>query len=750
MKNKNFSSYNSAMEEQYTADTVNVAFNDRYLDSESRISVGTLVTDDPVVTIHPLTTKDGVLVKVQSPVHPLDPNMDHVACDIVLVIDVSGSMNSDAPAAVTDEQGNAAKEHLGLSVLDLTKHAARTILSALNKNDRLGIVTFSSDAEVVQMLAPMTEAQKLEVNTKIDRMRTDSATNLWAGIIKGLGLFDPRYADGRVPALMILTDGQPNYMGPPQGYVPKIRSMSLLPATIHTFGFGYGIKSGLLKSIAEAGNGNYAFIPDAGMIGTVFIHAVAHLQSTYATKCTLEVSAPEGVLLKRTAGKSIDQKPEDEFGNRTLGINLGNLQYGQSRDIYLENISKEGKKVLFDPSGKDTVLHAKLTYSRMRTPQYVTFADQNLLESSPLPQSIIAYHQSRSMICDLLSSFFSLKKDLEYGSRPVYRPDQFQQALQNTLDHIPAKNYKDQYNKSLMEDLNGQISEALSRRDYFDRWGSHYFLGLWDAHSKQLCNSFKDSGPLMYNNNPFFIRCRDNLDKAFDNIPPPTPSKPQAVSFPIRLSMSKYNQSNGPCFAASSPVMLATGREVPVCTLRQNMTVQTPLGPRRVRAVLKTRVRRMLMCRVGELVATPWHPVKVDGVKLLERMEDKWVFPAKVAEQMLLYSGFVYSVLLQPDRDTDAHAVRIGGVWGVTLGHGLLSGDDVRAHQFLGDYTAVSKKLMMLGVDRYGVFCSAGVKRDAGDGMVCGFKRLRGAYVNGVRNTGPVKGFAKHPRVCII
>jgi hypothetical protein len=52
---------------------------------------------------------------------------------------------------------------------------------------------------------------------------------------------------------------------PLQGYVPKIRQYNL-PATLHTFGFGYSLKSGLLKSIAEIGNGNYAFIPDAGMI----------------------------------------------------------------------------------------------------------------------------------------------------------------------------------------------------------------------------------------------------------------------------------------------------------------------------------------------------------------------------------------------------------------------------------------------------------------------------------------------------
>jgi hypothetical protein len=42
--------------------------------------------------------------------------------------------------------------------------------------------------------------------------------------------------------------------------------MEELPATIHTFGFGYNLRSSLLKSIAEVSGGNYAFIPDAGMI----------------------------------------------------------------------------------------------------------------------------------------------------------------------------------------------------------------------------------------------------------------------------------------------------------------------------------------------------------------------------------------------------------------------------------------------------------------------------------------------------
>lgn len=116
----------------------------------------------------------------------------------------------------------------------------------------------------------MSFANKTKAKKNITGMKVINSTNLWHGILSGIQLFkdDTSLNSGRVPAIMVLTDGQPNHMCPPQGYVPKLRAMGQLPATIHTFGFGYDIRSGLLKSIAEVSGGNYSFIPDAGMIGT--------------------------------------------------------------------------------------------------------------------------------------------------------------------------------------------------------------------------------------------------------------------------------------------------------------------------------------------------------------------------------------------------------------------------------------------------------------------------------------------------
>ena len=117
----------------------------------------------------------------------------------------------------------------------------------------------------------MTNENKAETLKKIDNMQPLNLTNLWHGIRDGLALFSEGEdgqpgSTGRVPALLVLTDGVPTYMCPPRGYISQLRSMEPLPATIHTFGFGYSLKSGLLKSIAEIGGGNYSFIPDAGML----------------------------------------------------------------------------------------------------------------------------------------------------------------------------------------------------------------------------------------------------------------------------------------------------------------------------------------------------------------------------------------------------------------------------------------------------------------------------------------------------
>ncbi|KND90618.1 Inter-alpha-trypsin inhibitor heavy chain H3, partial [Tolypocladium ophioglossoides CBS 100239] len=715
--------------------------------------------DGIALQLHPVPSKEALVVKIQPPQGPA-ADVHHVPCDIVLVIDISGSMA--APAPVPGENGS---EDTGLSVLDLTKHAALTIIETLNDQDRLGIVTFGSKSKVIQDLGPMTESSKEKARENIKAMRPQDATNLWHGIRDGIRVFNDAGRSSRVPAMMVLTDGMPNHMCPSAGYIPKLRSMPALPASIHTFGFGYNLRSGLLKSLAEFGGGNYAFIPDAGMIGTVFVHAVANLQSTFATEATLLLKYPAALEIEETMDESVLREAPKSIGSKEnnlmqLRIPLGNLQYGQSRDVFL----RARKVAKHDVNGDQDTVTATLDFKRTDMPlqdakskskyfsSLKTGAGEagpesrtvsvrcSVLKHSALPESEIAYHESRARICSHVSSWFPLGPDGEHRVIAGGREEK-KKELSQLISEIPARNYNDAQNQSLMEDLTGaepkgQISLAINNDSYFTKWGVHYLPSYCNAHSRQICNSFKDPGPLHYGvNSPLFIACRDRLDNAFDNLPAPEPTPtsrggPHRHSFGLssapKISMSKYRNSSGVCFAGSTPVELASGRTVPIRKLRRGMKVRTPAGSRKVALVLRTPVRREILCRVGSLAVTPWHPMSLDG--------KSWTFPAHVAQGTVRYTGSVYSVMLQRDLSSEAHAMRVGGAWGVTLGHGLTRGRDARAHAFFGDYNQVGKSLVGLGVDRLGVVEGRGVERDARTGRVCGFRgkgAARGVGVNG-------------------
>ncbi|CAK7268665.1 hypothetical protein SEPCBS119000_003177 [Sporothrix epigloea] len=702
------------------------------------------------LAIHHLPTEDGVIIKVTPPAapewlfqtdtaSPASPasRPRHVPCDIALVIDVSGSMAADAP--VPTVEGEAAERN-GLSVLDLVKHAARTILETLDEGDRLGIVTFATGVNILQELVPMTPANKTKANASLESMVPLDSTNLWQGMLAGISLFKDKEQSGRVPAVMVLTDGMPNFMSPAQGYIPKLRTMGAIPAPIHTFGFGYQLRSGLLKSISEYTGGNYAFIPDAGMIGTVFVHAVANMQSTFANHARLRLSYPTSLTLEQTQGAAVGlQKPILHGPQQELTVAIGNIQYGQSRDVYLRY--QRGAA-----AGSQAVLHVDLEFNQMTANVYRVASQCNLADKTArsnlgqlaLSSAEAAFHVSRSMLCSFILSLFPCNGEDEHQILPFAAGEGASQ-LAGLVEKMPAaapENASDPACAALMTDVTGQVRLALSSAEYYNRWGKHYLPSLQGAHAVQQCNSFKDPGPLTYAaTSSLFIACRDALDAAFDTLPPPTPSKherfpphatrgnamfPGQVSGPAMpapsssIRMSSYRNSSGPCFASFCRVTMADGRRIRVNQLRGGMRVQTPRGTRTVAAVMKTPTSGMPMVAIGRLLITAWHPVSHNAAS--------WVFPCRdpAAQKgaAVRYTGSIYSVLLQPHEDADSHAINVEGVWVVTLGHGLTeknsaqgSSDDVRVHRFFGDYSAVCKSMAALDLRRDGLVVNGGSTR---------------------------------------
>ena len=107
----------------------------------------------------------------------------------------------------------------------------------------------------------MTAAGKKKARIKVERMRAEGTTNIWAGLKKGLENLQGKHVKGkrRHQHILLLTDGQPN-IGPPQGEVAMLQRFQEenpeMKCVVHTFGFGYSLDTILLQNLAEMGAGS--------------------------------------------------------------------------------------------------------------------------------------------------------------------------------------------------------------------------------------------------------------------------------------------------------------------------------------------------------------------------------------------------------------------------------------------------------------------------------------------------------------
>ena len=132
--------------------------------------------------------------------------------DLVPVLDISGSMAGEK--------------------LDKMKIAMQFVIKKLSSSDRLSIVTFNNEADVLCGLRRINENSKEEIENLINGLVAGYTTNLSDGLQTGLKVLKQRkFTSRRMEAILIMSDGQQN-CGTDAAQVP----VGNIP--VHTFGFG--------------------------------------------------------------------------------------------------------------------------------------------------------------------------------------------------------------------------------------------------------------------------------------------------------------------------------------------------------------------------------------------------------------------------------------------------------------------------------------------------------------------------------
>lgn len=265
--------------------------------------------DECEQVIQPVITASVCSLNTVTQLSVSTPDGEAAAKKVVFVIDISGSMATEVVSSTGETDG--------YSVLDVVKHGLLTCIMAMRDCDKVCIVTYSTEARVVFQLRKMDSCGRGLARVALAAIHSENSTNIWSGLNLALTQLP---TGGTV---FLLTDGQPN-VSPPRGEVHMLKAAldGRNDIILNTYGFGYNLNSELLVALARTTQGSYAFIPDIGMVGTVFIHAIANLQTTVASSLTVSVET-EGEITMQDAVKT-------SWG---YAVPIGQLRKGQTRTL---------------------------------------------------------------------------------------------------------------------------------------------------------------------------------------------------------------------------------------------------------------------------------------------------------------------------------------------------------------------------------------------------------------------------------
>jgi Ca-activated chloride channel homolog len=217
--------------------------------------------------------------------------------------------------------------------LNTVKQAARELIKSLKPEDRLSVVAFDHQAEIIVPCQQVTDPT--DIFEKIDKLQAAGGTAIDAGIKLGITqLLEGR--QDRVSHAFILTDGE-NEHGDDQRCIKLAGFATESNITLNTLGFGENWNQNILEQIADTAAGTLAYIEEAAQAVREFGRIFNRMQSVGLTNAYLQLELQPKVRLAelkpvaQVAPDTIELAVEDD-GNLHV-VRLGDLMKDLSRVI---------------------------------------------------------------------------------------------------------------------------------------------------------------------------------------------------------------------------------------------------------------------------------------------------------------------------------------------------------------------------------------------------------------------------------
>jgi Ca-activated chloride channel family protein len=257
------------------------------------------------------------------------PRAKRPPANLVFLIDTSGSM--DEP-----------------NKLPLLKDAFRLLVGQLGEKDRVAIVAYAGAAGIV--LEPTPGNDHARIMAAIDHLEAGGSTAGGEGIRLAYKLAEDNLMKGGVNRVLLATDGDFNVgITDPaalEGFVVGERDKGV---DLTCLGFGVdNYNDATMQKLAQAGNGNAAFIDTLNEAHKVFVDQVAGTLFTIAKDVKIQIEFnPQRVAEYRLIGYETRMLNRTDFNNDK--VDAGDIGSGHTVTALYEITPVGSKAVMSDP-----------------------------------------------------------------------------------------------------------------------------------------------------------------------------------------------------------------------------------------------------------------------------------------------------------------------------------------------------------------------------------------------------------------
>lgn len=251
------------------------------------------------------------------------------ASNLVFLVDVSGSMQS------ADKLG-------------LLKSALKLLGKQMRAEDRIAIVVYAGASGVVLESTAGNETAK--ISQALDALSAGGRTNGAAGIRTAYQLAQQSFIKDGINRIILATDGDFNVGTVDfQALKDLIEEKRKSGISLTTLGFGTGnYNDHLMEQLADAGNGNYAYIDNLNEAQKVLVDEMSSTLQTIAKDVKIQIEFNPAVVAEyRLIGYENRALEREDFNNDK--IDAGEIGAGHSvTALYEINLVSSNKKSI-DP-----------------------------------------------------------------------------------------------------------------------------------------------------------------------------------------------------------------------------------------------------------------------------------------------------------------------------------------------------------------------------------------------------------------